>query len=115
MATALFDLIYRFAEYGFNKAHSVGYAKIAVIMAAVKLQYPEIFYATLFSMNADSDSKKTALMNEAKYFHISLKLPDINQSQLNYSIIDKKIMFGLNNIKSLKNKAVLCAQLFSFI
>ena len=104
MATALFDLIYRFAEYGFNKAHSVGYAKIAVIMAAVKLQYPEIFYATLFSMNADSDSKKTALMNEAKYFHISLKLPDINQSQLNYSIIDKKIMFGLNNIKSLKNK-----------
>ncbi len=103
-AIKLFDLIIKFADYGFNKAHSVAYSKIAVIMAAIKYKYPQIFYSTLLNMNADSDSKKVAFMNEAKYFDLKFAYPNVNESKLEFSYDNKSLIFGLSNIKTFKNK-----------
>lgn len=104
LAEKLFDLIVRFADYGFNKAHSVAYAKIAVTMAAMKYQYPAIFYATLLNISDDSDSKKIAVINEAKYFNIGFLAPNINESFYTFSLKGNQLLFGLANIRTLKNK-----------
>lgn len=101
-AIALFALIEKFADYGFNRAHSVGYAKIAMVMAAIKVFYPAIFYKTLLEMNADSDQKKLLLLQEAQYFHIQLDFPSVNDSALHYTIQNNRLRVGLGEIATIK-------------
>ncbi len=95
IAESIYLLIERFAAYGFNKAHSYGYAFISYIMAYLKAHYPSHFYcATLNSISGDR-SKIISLINEAKQTGISFKKAHVNYSDSNFTTEDNTIIFGL--------------------
>ena len=106
-AIALFSLIEEFADYGFNKAHSVGYAKIAMVMAAIKVFYPAYFYAVLLQMNADSAQKKMMIVQEAQYFHLIFDFPNVNVSSSTYLVHENHLIIGLSEIATFKSTMAL--------
>ncbi|MBM17631.1 MAG: DNA polymerase III subunit alpha [Epsilonproteobacteria bacterium] len=97
----LFDLMAYFAGYGFNKSHSAAYAMIAYQTAYLKANYPTEFLASLISLEATHADKMAFYLKEAKEMGIELLPPNINTSQVDFSIVDGKILFGLQGIKSI--------------
>ena len=111
VANKVFSFIERFADYGFNKSHSLCYAILACQEAYLKAHYPQEFYACLLDSLPNGDSKFTLLAAEMRRRGISFALPDINQAKSSYSVYGGKVMFGLSSIKgitaSLANGIVL--------
>lgn len=101
-ANELFTLIEKFASYGFNKAHSVGYSIIATMMAYIKANYKTIFYDALLNVNQESGERKKKLFDEAKKNNIKILKPDVLTSSLSYSTKNDSILFGLTNIATIK-------------
>jgi DNA-directed DNA polymerase III (polc) len=101
-AETLFDLIAYFAGYGFNKSHSAAYALIAYQTAYLKANYPAEFMACLISLEAHDTEKMAFYISEAKDEHLSVLLPDINASEINFSTDTEgtNIRFGLQGIKN---------------
>jgi DNA polymerase III subunit alpha len=99
-AGELFDLMAYFAGYGFNKSHSAAYALIAYQTAYLKANYPAEFMAYLISLESDNSDKMAFYLDEAKTMGLSILAPHINQSEIDFSVIDGKILFGLKGIKS---------------
>ena len=87
-ANEVYDLIIKFADYGFNKAHSVSYALIGYQMAYLKANYPVYFIANLLNMSIGSDIKTKEYIDEAKKKNIKVFKPNINVSTDNYLIKD---------------------------
>ncbi len=98
IATKIYDLILKFASYGFNKAHSVSYAMIAYKMAYLKANYYNVFMKHLLSMVIGSEIKTREYINICK---INILKPDINISELDYIINNGNIVYPLTNIKSI--------------
>ena len=94
----VFDLIYKFADFGFNKSHSVGYSVVAFKMAYLKAHYPEYFMSHLLTMVIGNDQKTRAYINESKNEGLNISLPSINESQLNYIVNNNNIRFALPSI-----------------
>ena len=109
-ASELFDLIEKFAGYGFNKSHSAAYAMVTFQTAWLKTYYPQEFMAALLTSEKDNTDKVVKYIDEAKRMKISLGAPDINDSQLEFSAITKEgadqILFGLGAIKGVGEAAV---------
>lgn len=101
VGTKIYELILKFASYGFNKAHSVSYAMIAYKMAYIKAYYPLVFMKHLLSMVIGSEVKTREYIVECKKNNIEVLKPDINLSNYNYIIIKDKIMYPLTNIKGI--------------
>ena len=99
-AQELFDLLAYFAGYGFNKSHSAAYALIAYQTAYLKANYLPEFLACLISLEATHPEKMSFYLQEAKDLGITLLPPNINQSQVDFSVIDGNILFGLQGIKN---------------
>ncbi|KKP35506.1 MAG: polymerase III, alpha subunit protein [candidate division TM6 bacterium GW2011_GWF2_32_72] len=99
-AGELFDLMAYFAGYGFNKSHSAAYALIAYQTAYLKANYPAEFLACLISLEATNPEKMTEYLQEAKDWNIEILPPDINKSQVLFTAINGKILFGLQGIKN---------------
>lgn len=110
-ASKLFDLIEKFAGYGFNKSHSAAYAMVTFETAWLKTYYPNEFMAALLTSEKDNTDKVVKYIDEVKRMDISLSPPDINHSQLEFSAITKDgqdiILFGLGAIKGVGQSAVL--------
>ena len=106
VATEVYDLILRFANYGFNKSHSVAYAMISYRMAYLKAYYPKIFMKNLLSSAINSDKKTMEYIYECKLNNIHITPPDINKSEDNYIIDKNNIIFPLTNIKNIGINAV---------
>jgi len=106
-AREIFDLIEKFAQYGFNKSHSVAYAYIAYQTAWLKTYYPaEFLSATLTSEMSNSD-RIVILINDCRKLGIKVLPPDINVSNIDFRPVDDKtISFGLNAIKNVGTKAL---------
>ena len=102
-ANKLYDLILKFASYGFNKAHSVGYGKITAIMAYIKANYPAIFYEALLNVNNENNERRKKLFNEAKKLNIKIIKPDVNSSSFTFNSVANTINYGLSNIKTIKD------------
>ena len=100
IAKKVFDLILNFANYGFNKSHSVCYAIVAYKMAYLKAKYPKYFFANLLSSVINNEAKTLEYINEARKLGIKILLPDINVSTNRYEVIDDGIVFPLSNIKN---------------
>lgn len=105
-AIALFDLMEKFAEYGFNKSHAVAYSVVAYQTAFLKRYYPAQFFASLLGTEINNKEKITAYIQEAKEFDISILPPDVNESLWLFNVIDKTIRFGLGAIKGVGEGAV---------
>lgn len=97
-AIKVYELIFKFASYGFNKAHSVSYAMIAYKMAYLKANYYTVFMKNLLSLSIGSDIKTKEYIDCLK--KIKVEKPDINISGIDYLIKDNKIYYPLTNVKN---------------
>ncbi len=99
-AHKVFDYIMKFANYGFNKAHSVSYALIGYWMAYLKANYRVSFMANLLNINIGSEIKIKEYADEAKKYDIKVLKPDINDSDLTFRIINYDLLMPLTAIKN---------------
>ncbi len=106
LVNKVFALMMKFAEYGFNKSHSVAYSIIAYKMAYLKAYYPEYFICELMSMEQGNASKMKKYLYEAKKYGIKINGPNINKSLDIYTIIDNDIQYPISHIKGINSSAV---------
>lgn len=96
----------KFAEYGFNKSHSVGYSLVSYRMAYLKAHYPKIFISNLLSTEMNDDSKCKKYIYECKKNNVEILKPNINYSYNKYVEEDKGIRYPLSSIKNVGINAV---------
>jgi len=104
-AGEIFDLMAKFAEYGFNKSHSAAYAYIAYQTAYLKAHYPVEFMAALLMEDMQNTDKVIKNITECKEMNIEVLPPDINESGTSFSVVKEGIRFGLAAIKNVGSKA----------
>jgi DNA polymerase-3 subunit alpha len=105
-AREIYDLIARFAEYGFNKSHSTAYALVAYHTAYLKAHYPAEFMAASLSSEMNNPDRMPILLAEARAMGLDVLPPDINHSGRNFRVDSQgRIRFGLNAIKHVGQKA----------
>ena len=108
-ASKLFDLIEKFAGYGFNKSHSAAYAMVTFQTAWLKTYYPQEFMAALLTSEKDNTDKIVKYIDESKRMGIDLLPPDVNLSVLEFSATKKEgqdvILFGMGAIKGMGDSA----------
>lgn len=96
----IYDLILNFANYGFNKSHSVAYSIIAYRMAYLKAKYPKYFFSNLLSSVIGSETKTKEYIDEARRLNIKILPPNIKRSTSYYTVEKEGIRFPLSNIKN---------------
>lgn len=105
-AEYIFDLMAKFAGYGFNKSHSAAYALVTYQTAYLKAHYPAQFLAALLSCDMDNTDKVVKYINECRQIHIEVLPPDINESYNDFTVIDNRIRFGLAAVKNVGGAAL---------
>jgi DNA polymerase-3 subunit alpha len=104
-AEEVFDLMAKFAEYGFNKSHAAAYSLLAYRAAYLKAHYPAAYMAAVLTHHADNFDKVGFFLQEARNLGIHVAPPCVNESELTFSVPDEKhIRFGLGGIKHLGEK-----------
>ena len=107
LANHIFDLMEKFAGYGFNKSHSASYALIAYQTAWLKTHYPAAFMAAVLSTDMDRIEKIIILLAECQSLKLHVSPPDINKSDYFFKVIDNKnLMYGLGAIKGVGLAAI---------
>jgi len=107
IATYVFDLMEKFAGYGFNKSHSAAYALVAYQTAWLKRHYPAAFMAAVMSSDMDNTDKVIILVKECKEMNLTLHPPDINLSHYQFKVNDKnEILYGIGAIKGVGEAAI---------
>lgn len=102
LAMKIFDLVEKFAGYGFNKSHSAAYALVSYQTAWLKTHYPAPFMAAVMSSEMDNTDKIVVFVDECKRMKLSLKLPDVNEGQYMFTVNPSDdIIYGLGAIKGL--------------
>lgn len=106
----LFDLILKFAGYGFNKSHSAAYAYITFQTAYLKTYYPAEFMAALLTSEEDNTDKIAKYIDEIKRLGIAILPPSINRSMKEFSVVSEEgkdaIIYGLGAIKGVGEAAI---------
>ncbi|HYK02014.1 MAG TPA: DNA polymerase III subunit alpha [Thermoanaerobaculia bacterium] len=105
-ANEIFDYIEPFARYGFNKSHSVAYALVAYQTAWLKVHYPRHFMAALMSSEMDRTDAVVKFIGEAKQMGIDVMPPDVNESNMYFTVVGPNIRFGLGAVKGVGESAV---------
>ncbi|MEZ5346110.1 MAG: DNA polymerase III subunit alpha [Pyrinomonadaceae bacterium] len=105
-AEEIFRLMAQFADYGFNRSHSVAYAYVAYQTAYLKAHYPAYFYASVLSSEADDSSKIYKYSSEMRNSGLSLLPPDVNESDLGFTPLEDAVRFGLTAIKGIGTSTV---------
>jgi len=101
-ANEIFDLIAKFAGYGFNKSHSAAYALLAYQTAWLKANHQEAFMAAVLSSDMDNTDKVDSLYKETVRLGITIRLPNINEGYYPFTVNDQfEIRYGLGAIKGL--------------
>ena len=99
-ATRIFDLMEKFAAYGFNKSHSAAYAVLAYQTAFLKAHYPAAFMAAVMSADLDNTDRLVTLKDDCRKQKLTLLAPSINASSYPFSVADEQsILYGLGAIK----------------
>jgi DNA polymerase-3 subunit alpha len=106
VAEAIFKFIEPFAGYGFNKAHAVAYAWIALQTAYLKANHPLQYLAALMTSVRDKTDKLVEYIDEAKKIGIDVLPPDVNESLVNFAVVGDAIRFGLAAVKGVGEAAV---------
>jgi DNA polymerase-3 subunit alpha len=106
-ATRIFDLMEKFAGYGFNKSHSAAYAVLAYQTAYLKAHYPAAFMAAVMSADLDNTDRLVTLKDDCRKQKLKLLAPDINRSAYAFSVADEhSILYGLGAIKGVGRAVV---------
>ncbi|TVP84121.1 MAG: DNA polymerase III subunit alpha [Thioalkalivibrio sp.] len=106
-ATYIFDLMEKFAGYGFNKSHSAAYALLAYQTAWLKAHYPAPFMAAVLSADMDNTDKVVGLIDECRSLGLTVMPPDVNRSAYRFAAMDAQtIVYGLGAIKGVGESAI---------
>jgi DNA polymerase-3 subunit alpha len=105
-AGGIFDLMEHFAGYGFNKSHSTAYALLAYQTAYLKANYPWHFAASLLTIESQNTDKLALYLGECRERGVPVLPPDINESQLRFTVEPGGVRFGLTAIKNVGEGAV---------
>jgi len=105
-AKEIFDLMAKFADYGFNRSHSMAYAVLAFQTAYLKAHYPAYFYAAVLSHEAQDSAKVYKYTAELRSLGLELLPPDINESDNGFTPVDKTVRYGLTAIKGMGTASV---------
>ncbi len=105
-AAHIFELMEHFAGYGFNKSHSTAYALLAYQTAYLKANYPWQFAAALLTIESANTDKLTLYLGECRDRGIPVLPPDLNESQLAFTVTPEGVRFGLTAIKNVGEGAI---------
>ncbi len=106
VANKIFDEMMDFASYAFNKSHAAAYAVVAYQTAWLKCYYPLEFMAALLNSFLGSSDRISQYVYECKALNIEVLPPDINESQMKFTVVNGKIRFGLAAVKNVGENAV---------
>ncbi len=107
LAAHIFDLMEKFAGYGFNKSHSAAYALLSYQTAYLKAHYPAAFMAAVLSADMDHTDKIVTLIDECAHMGLTVHAAGHQQLQLRFAIADERtIRYGLGAIKGVGRAAV---------
>lgn len=106
VANAVYDLIVRFADYGFNRSHAVAYSMISYELAYLKANYPKIFMATLLSSVMGNEQKLSQYITETKRKGIEVLPPSINKSGIGFQVEKEGVRFSLLTVKGVGVQAI---------
>ena len=107
IATYIFDLMEKFAGYGFNKSHSAAYALVAYQTAWLKAHYPAEFMAAVLSADMDNTDKVVVLIEECRRMKLPIDPPSINDSNFRFTVNGaNRIVYGLGAIKGVGENAI---------
>jgi len=105
-ADAIFDLLERFAEYGFNKSHAAAYALVAYQTAYMKANYPVEFLAATMTLDMGNTDKLAEFRAEAERLGIAVDPPSINRSAVDFEVDGNTIIYALAALKGVGKQAV---------
>jgi DNA polymerase-3 subunit alpha len=103
----IFDLMEKFAGYGFNKSHSAAYALVSYQTAWLKTHFPSAFMAAVLSSDMDKTDKVVVFIEECRQMRLEVRPPDINRSTFRFRAeSDQSIQYGLGAIKGVGESAI---------
>ncbi len=106
-AERMFELMAKFAEYGFNKSHSAAYAMVAYQTAYLKAHHPTAFMAAMLTSEKDNTDKILVYINDCRAHDIKVLPPDVNESGRDFSVVDEGVIrFGLAAVKNVGEGAI---------
>lgn len=105
-ADAIYDLIVKFANYGFNKSHAVAYGYLAYQLGYLKVHYATFFWCELLNSVIQSDSKVYEYLQAAKQQGITIMKPSIQTGNMYFEVVDQQLQIGLLTIKHVGSAAV---------
>lgn len=100
IANQIFDLMDKFAGYGFNKSHAAGYSLVAYQTAYLKAHYPAEFMAATLTSEMSNTSRIVTLIDECRRMGVTVLPPDVNESLAEFVVVDQKIRYGLGAVKN---------------
>ncbi|GAC1546240.1 MAG: DNA polymerase III subunit alpha [Vulcanimicrobiaceae bacterium] len=106
LAEEIFAFVEPFAGYGFNKSHAVAYGWIAYQTAYLKANHPRAYLAALMTSVKDKTDKLVEYIDEAKKVGVHVLPPDVNESRIDFTVVEGDIRFGLAAIKGVGEGAV---------
>ncbi|OOZ37087.1 DNA polymerase III subunit alpha [Solemya velesiana gill symbiont] len=106
-ATYIFDLMEKFAGYGFNKSHSAAYALVSYQTMWLKVHYPAAFMAAVLSADMDTTEKVVTLIEECRSMKLKVDPPHVNHSEFMFTVDgDDTVIYGLGAIKGVGESAI---------
>jgi len=106
-ATYIFDLMEKFAGYGFNRSHSAAYALVAYQTLWLKAHYPAAFMAAVLSADMDNTDKVVTLIDTCREMQLKIEPPAINRSEYGFTVRDARtIVYGIGAIKGVGESAI---------
>ena len=106
-ADEIFELVNKFAGYGFNKSHAAAYAFISYQTGWLKANHPVEFFAANMSLDIINTDKLAVFYQDARRFNITIRPPDINRSQADFDVENGEVLYALGAIRNVGFEAML--------
>jgi DNA polymerase-3 subunit alpha len=105
-AGSIFDLVDKFAGYGFNKSHAAAYAYVSYQTAWLKANAPVEFFAASMSLDISNTDKLAVFYQDAKRFNVKVRSPDVNRSGADFEVEDGEVLYALGGIRNVGQQAM---------
>ena len=103
----IFELVNKFAGYGFNKSHAAAYAFISYQTGYLKANHPVEFFAATFSLDITNTDKLAVFYQDARRFNVTIRPPDINRSMADFDVENGEVLYALGAIRNVGFEAML--------
>ena len=105
-AGSIFDLVDKFAGYGFNKSHAAAYAYVSYQTAWLKANAPVEFFAGSMSLDISNTDKLAVFYQDAKRFGVKVRSPDVNLSEADFEVADGEVLYALGGVRNVGLQAM---------